>query len=53
MKRLLGLSAFVFSSVFFGLSSLTLAESPDAKATTGQWWEQVVSLSGMRQELDW
>jgi hypothetical protein len=43
MKRLLGLSAFVFSCVFFGLSSLTLAES-DTKATTDQWWEQVVSL---------
>ena len=44
MKRLLGLSALVISSVFFGLSSLTLAESPDATATTDRWWEQVVPL---------
>ena len=43
MKRFLGLSAFVFSCVFFGLSSLTLAES-DTKVTTDRWWEQVVSL---------
>src|SRR5215204_2521382 len=40
MKRLLG-SVLVVSSVFFGLSSLTLAESPDATATTDRWWEQV------------
>ena len=44
MKRVLGLSALVASSVFFGLSSLTLATSPDATATTEQWWEQVVPL---------
>jgi hypothetical protein len=44
MKRLLGLSTFIVSSVFFGLSSLTLAESPDATATTDRWWEQVVPL---------
>ena len=44
MKCLLGLSALVISSVFFGLNSLTLAESPDATATTDRWWEQVVPL---------
>jgi hypothetical protein len=43
MKRLLG-SVLVVSSVFFGLSSLTLAESPDATATTDRWWEQVAPL---------
>ncbi len=44
MKRLLSLSALVVSGVFFGLSTLTLAESPDAKVATDQWWEQVVPL---------
>ena len=44
MKRLLGLSALVVISVFLGLSSLTLAEFPNAKATPDRWWEQVVPL---------